>query len=308
MTKNPLDPKLTKELCPLTQEDLEFLYAKVDGFGQQASMLDKNLFNPQIPGQNNRILVCGPKGSGRRSVVNYIIWRFCEANNIELTKNPLIKAIVKDDHDIKPIQDLLSELHYHLRKCLGEKFNNELNNLYKEEVILREEPAPVHTYKSIFRESNSILTGLKKEDKNNFPILLLEDIRNCQQISQVKEVFEENYLILFTTSKIEIGQWLNYNDGLVVNLNPLNLEDIKNFLEHRWKNCLDSNKKHPFNEDGLNYVFEKPREFQFVTNVLTKIFNKYGSQSTISKEEIIQETCQYYAINYDREQLLKSLK
>ena len=140
---NPFAPELEKELSPNKKEELT-LYAKVEGFGNQVLHIDNWFTNSKNLAKNNCILVYGFDGSGRTSVVNYILWRFCEGKKIDIDQITLVKTVVRNDHNIEPIQDLLKNLCSYLSKSLGRKFTEEYYGLekdYKEQVLYNREPA-----------------------------------------------------------------------------------------------------------------------------------------------------------------------
>lgn len=79
LVQNPFDVNYRKPLRPLQEESHLALYAKVEGFGvQQDSITSWVNQNRNVDGPTF-ILVHGPKGSGRTSVVNYIAYLFRHA-------------------------------------------------------------------------------------------------------------------------------------------------------------------------------------------------------------------------------------
>ncbi|MEG4209974.1 hypothetical protein [Microcoleus sp. S13_B4] len=311
LQKNPFAPEFGEELFPSNCEDLTLLYAKVEGFGRQVSFIDNWFTKPGNLAKSNCILICGFDGSGRTSVVNYIIWRFCEAKKINLKQITLIETIVKNEHDIEPIQDLLKELCTYLNKLLGKKFTEEYGDLkkdYREQVLYNKAPGTQRAYNYIFSESKPILNS-----QDIIPIVKIENINNYQQVHIASEVFSSADVIIYTTTSSEVYQQFIQEhskgniDGFSVSLTKLNLQDVINFICWRWEKCCEDNKEHPFDEDGLKLVFENPMPFKGVVKIITEAFNNHieivnsksdfhcNSESLIiSRDRIIKAAMDYF--------------
>jgi hypothetical protein len=307
---NPFAPEFGRELFPSKCEDLT-LYAKVEGFGEQVPFIDDWFINPENLAKSNCILVFGFDGSGRTSVVNYIIWRFCEAKKIDLQQIALIKTIVKNEHNIEPVQDLLKELCHYLSNLLGKDFTEQYGELrkdYREQVLFNEKPGTQRAYNYIFSESKPILKG-----QNRIPIIKIENINNYHQFHTIFEVFNSADIVIYTTTNSEVYQQFIQEHlkgnihGFSVNLSKLNLQDVIKFICLRWEECCQDNKEHPFDEDGLKLVFENPMTFKGVVKIITEAFNNhieivnsksdshYNSESVIiSRDRIIKAAMDYF--------------
>lgn len=304
LTKNPLAEVYKKELCPLTKDECEFLYAKVEGFGNHVSFIEQWFADKSNFDRLNSILILGDKGSGRSSVANYIARQFYLAKEID-QKIPLVKCTVKSHHDFDPIRDLLKELYDHLYQLLGQQFEQDFRstkNLYRKILIETTElPTEISSYQSLLLESLPILNS-----QEYFPVVIADRIATYQQINSIQEVFNKFPLIIYTTDQKNIQDEFERRKirgdlhGFTVQLDYLSLEDVRNFLSHRWTKCSATNQVHPFDKEGLENIF-KANQFPFkgVVTILTEIFtNHLESQSdcpNISKDKMMQEMSRIFS-------------
>lgn len=297
LEKNPLAEIYKKELCPLTKEDCDFLYAKVEGFGNHVSLIEPWFADKSNFDRLNSILILGDKGSGRSSVANYIARQFCLAKGIN-RKIPLIKCIVKSHHDFDPIQDLLKELYSHLCQLLGQQFEQDfgsIKKLYQKILIENTElPTEISSYKSLLLESLPILNS-----HEYFPVVIADRITTYQQINSLQEVFNGFPLIIYTTDQKNIQNEFKRRKirgelhGFTVKLDYLVLEDVHDFLSHRWKKCSAENQIHPFDKEGIDIIFQENKfPFKGVVTILTEIFINHlesdSNCSDISKEKMLK--------------------
>ena len=308
---HPFAPELRKELCPESDEELAF-FAEVEGFGEQIELIHNWFKNAENLVQPARILVYGPEGSGRSSVVNYIAYLFLKAKKFEAEQPSLIIKVLVEDHDaLKPVQDVLEKFYYRIREHLKGPLE-ELNKLYMEHVILSEEPSSEKVYRLIYKDSIPILEG-----KGYVPIIILDKVLDYAQISTSDKVFEDTPIVLYTTSTEKIYKDAKESikqhalNGLVVELGNLKLQDIKNFLKQRWLTFSEGT-CHPFDEDGINNIFEdEDLPFQTVIDILAEAFqyhwedlenqpsmigdlNQNPKLFSIPENKIWKAACRYY--------------
>jgi hypothetical protein len=274
LKRNPFAPELQRELCPQCEEELS-LYAKVEGFGQQVQHIQNWFARPENLAEPAFILVCGPEGSGRSSVVNYIIYCFGQAKRLNADKVSPITVPIKNHDDMEPIQEALEKLYTCLEEKPGvnlEKDFPKLDDLFMNHVIERSEPSNKRICKLVFRRTKPIL--------GDEIVIVLDNIRTYEQVDSSAQVFEDAPLILFTTSNEEVYKGFTSSKihGFPVKLSNLTLEDVKEFIVQRWLAC-SGDEQHPFPESGIQRVFEiesgKTWTFQAVVNILAEIFTTH---------------------------------
>lgn len=275
---NPFALEFKQELSPSKHEELS-LYAKVEGFGKQVSSIDNWFTNTENLTKSNCILVYGFDGSGRTSVVNYILWRFCEAKKINLEKVTSMKTMVKNEDNIEPIKDLLEQLEYNLSTNRSDFSGSKLEELYEKYVYSSSDDKQLDIIRMLRRIFNQSKVHIKTQNK--IPIIILENINNYQQLHTNFEVFNEADLIICTTTKPNVyetfkPEHLQENiHGFSVNLSKLELDDVIKFICGRWEICSEENKQHPFDENGLKLVFGNPMPFKGVVKIITEAFNNH---------------------------------
>ena len=299
LKKSPLASTFKKELCPLTSEDCDFLYAKVEGFGKHVSIIEQWFAKADNLDRSNCILILGDKGSGRSSVANYIARQFYLAKGID-KKISLIKSVVKNHHDLEPVRDLLGELYNHLGQLLGKQFEENFGStkkLYHQILFSPELQNEIFPYLSLFSESLPILNS-----HEYFPIVIADEIKTYQQINSIQEVFKSFPLIIYTTDQKEVNdvferEKLSGNlHGFVVKLERLSSKDVHDFLSHRWTKCSAGNQPHPFDKEGIDLIFQGNQfYFKGVVTILTEIFVNYLETekaefgcSDISKDKMLK--------------------
>lgn len=305
LTKNPLAEIYKKELCPLTKDECDFLYAKVEGFGNHVSLIEQWFADKSNFDRLNSILILGDKGSGRSSVANYIAQQFYLAQEID-QKIPLLRCIIKSHHDLEPVRDLIRELYNHLCQLLGQQFEQDFRStkeLYRKIIFeITELLTEISPYQNLFLESLPILKSRK-----SYPIIIADKIITYQQLNSIQEVFNKFSLIIYTTDKKEIQDEFKRRKtrgdlhGFTVKLDYLSLEDVGNFLSHRWTKCSATNQLHPFDQEGLENIFKtNPYPFKGVVTILTEIFTTHlesqSDCSNISKDKMMEEMARIFLL------------
>lgn len=251
-----------------SEEELHY-YAQVDGFRSRHSDIREILLRFQRENSDNPIfsLIRGETGTGRSSVVNYIFRQYCIDRSLKEEQMCRLEITVEDNGIDRAIIDTLEMLYEYLEDKVGVDFDlhEKTRNQYERACNQGE------SCRDAFRGFHRLLktTGIHLVLEFNFT-------SGCEylQIQEFLKTFRGACLFFFvTSSKLVMKQFSDqYPEHIWVDLSPIDVADILEFLEHRWQK-ISAFRTHPFEEPGLRWVFEDyPKPFRFVVSVLNEIF------------------------------------
>jgi energy-coupling factor transporter ATP-binding protein EcfA2 len=235
------------ELSPVHDLDL---YASVDGFEKQEQLIKtraQNMANGSL------VLVYGPEGCGRSSVVNYLIhqlrpqapgWAHCRVD----------AKIANHDAD-EPVKEALFRLRQLLRKEVHNFDANqqELAKKFMDHVVAAAAPPGKQLALDIFEQATEVLIGLRKH-----LVVVLENVRDYTQVGNAAYVFAGGAILVATSSVQPVLDAFTKQPSFVVSVDELSVEGVHAVVRHRWKAVSNSkDAEHPFDPNGLDAVFNK---------------------------------------------------
>jgi len=274
-------------------------YTRVDGFGEVCDQIES--WFPGLSDHEKVLLVHGGRQTGRTSVINYVIRKFCVQNElldgskIDESLVRIVRAKCEDEDDSLLIKEVLREIYFDFDdrgidfdndqnfKKLGEEFSKYILDLdYGQSV-----PGSGRL-ESIFRKSISKL----KDDRLKL-VLIVEDVNNLKQVISCLKILRGSALIIFSTSKKKLYQEFVSEETWeykTIQLTELKEDHVLKFVEERWS-AISRLEKHPFDMTGLSSLFKgKILPFKTVIKILDKIFQEHIDKLN-DKSELANSDC-----------------
>lgn len=264
-----VDPLLNPKYVPQIVE--------VDGFcslKQVVSYLQKKVVDENKPAF---FVVTGKNGTGRTSLANYILVRYCEYRGIDRAKLIVPPRIVENHDDL----DIFRTWFAYLYNGIDEK-NLKLNKDFSE--MLMNEPGKIDRsvmkprFNLLAKKVNNVLSNA--ENCAGFGICL-ENVPNVAIIRSALAVFENVQTVgIFTILDYEstgkdVADMFRRNeahhqdvlDQVFVELSPLSAPDISTLVLACWNGTQPS----PFDPAETGRILgKKPRPMAYVLRVLEK--------------------------------------
>jgi len=273
LTRYPFD---RDELVPPKTKDEPDLYARVDGFANARQKIDETV--DAAKSQVN-VMVHGPEGCGRSSIVNYIIHRARPPEPGHSYQR--FQVSIPDHRDLYPLQLTFRVIRKWMRKNLlnlldpHKEFFDDLEKC----VVDSKEPPGVERAEDLFTRCRTILAGQKL-----WPALIFENVRTPTQFEKVIDAFQDVPVVLFTATtspaapEVRSAFFNRHAPDFVVDVTELKLEDVTKFLEQRFE-TLGGGGPHPFDPAGVEEIFGgRGWSFKTTVNLLGDSFDSYAGE------------------------------
>lgn len=267
-----LDPFRTGELEPSTDEQM---YVKVDGFAKESGRI--KTLAPQLQ-PLSLVLVCGPAGCGRSSMVNFTIRNLPPPpDGVSLVR---VVGQVRDEQEMEGVRQALESMRTMMRKKKAFAQQDDLRERY-EKYIADSKPndaPPMGKCKDIFSDSLTVLEELKIK-----PAVVVEGVLKYTQVQQAATAFEEADVLLFTTMQEDIFNKFatHHYPGFQAQVDVLDLPDIEEFLMQRWRYATNNAAAvHPFDTGGIKAAFEGRKwSFRSVNDIIWDVWQMHRERT-----------------------------
>jgi hypothetical protein len=259
--ENPFFP--SAELNPLVvATDLD-RFLRIDGF-MVLNDLDRQLEKAASRPGPLFFLVTGRDKSGRSSVANYLMARYCEYNAIS-AGNLIVPARKVDDHDtFSTFKKWLTGLQIALKKING--FPKDLKDDFSEGLNAADRATMGPIFQDLAARSSVFLANIRPRERCGFACCL-EKIPTYEIISKAMEIFDGvKTIAIFTAGDYEdstrdviwpFKQSHGNASECLVELGQFSGTDVSELVEAHWGRV--SVKPNPFDLTGVAKAFWKPR-------------------------------------------------
>ena len=310
LKENPFSGSFQSPLFPERDNDLDRLYASVDGFKQATTDIDKWSIAAGRPRTKPFVaLIFGPKGSGRSSTARYIAYRCAAAikgnapaeANQDLLKQCFVEVVVADEHPVEPTENLVRgffDLAGEQGIKMGETVDGHMLN---------------NSAKWTAGSLSNLYTKMRIETKApiRVPIFCLEQIRNFEQISGAVQAFRTDAILICTTTiKAVMDDFLKGGRAamfspLQFNLTGLAPTDVADLYQQRWRHfAKDPEGLLPIEKTTIEKTFKYNWPIKGVVIVLDDLLSAYADtwanaplelRRPMDKEEMLERIVQLLA-------------
>jgi energy-coupling factor transporter ATP-binding protein EcfA2 len=289
-----LNPFETGELDPSAPDEM---YVKVDGFAKESGQI-KRLAPTLQP--RSLVLVYGPAGCGRSSLVNFIIRNLpAPSAGVNLLR---VVGQVRDEQPMNAVWQVLEELRTWMRDNNAFLNQDNLNARYERHIENADDdnPPPIGGSKDIFSDSLTVLRGLGIK-----PVPVVESVFTYRQIENAAIAFQKADVLLLTTIREDLyNAFANHQyPGFRVKVEALGLAEIQSFLDQRWKYATGNPAAvHPFDPDAIVQVFGgRSWPFRNVADIIREAWERHRlttaptvrPPSTVSQATILGSAYDY---------------
>lgn len=279
----PANPYRKEPLDSLADPvNAERLLIEVDGCSNLKNRVDSHL---QTRIQNSKpafFLVAGTNGTGRTSVANYILARYCHLTNVKPDQFIVPKREVKNCDEFDTFRNWFAFLRGGIRGKQGKSLSHGLDKFLEKLPTDADRGTMVPLFADLAREVSEALA------KQEFPLgqkapaafgLCLEDVPKYDIVRAALDIFEEVPTIgIFTTLDYEnagkdVADLFRQKAGAahqVVELSLLSPDDIDVVVNSRWKACTQV--PPPFDSGEVGQALgQKPRSLAKVCVLMTAL-------------------------------------
>jgi energy-coupling factor transporter ATP-binding protein EcfA2 len=263
-----LNPYKTGELDSSMPEEM---YVGVDGFAKESGQIKR--LAPTLQARS-LVLVYGPAGCGRSSLVSFII-RNLPAPRGEVELLPVVGQ-VRDEQPMNAVWQVLEELRTWMRDNSAFLNQEALRARYEKHIENADDdnPPPLGSSKDIFSDSLTVLKGLKKK-----PIPVVEGVFTYKQVVNAATAFQKADVLLFTTTREDLYNAFASHQypGFRAKVEALGVADIQTFLDQRWKYATGNpTAVHPFAPAAILQVFrDRSWPFRNVVDIIWEAWEKH---------------------------------
>lgn len=244
LSENPFGKKFQKTLYPHSTNDLDTLYAKVDGFRNSLPEIN-DWFESQdeLPYREPWVFfIHGRHSSGRRSILNYLrfhieqLYNQLDRSNGQEWKSLVVIVKAKDDHLIFPVIEALKELRLEIVNRGEPDLGTELSQDIKKYVLDAKDPAGKGMYEDICQR-----ISISCKSVSLIPVIALEEPRGFNQVEKFISILKFiPALFLMSENKDILKYYKPANDEEVYTGIPLELSDVTpidvdELVRHRWR-------------------------------------------------------------------------
>ncbi len=263
-----LNPYKTGELDSSMPEEM---YVEVDGFGRESGQIKR--LAPKLQARS-LVLVYGPAGCGRSSLVSFIIRNLpAPLGGVELL--PVVGR-VRDEQPMNAVWQVLEELRTWMRDNNAFLNQDTLHARYEKHIANadNDHPPPLGSSKDIFSDSLTVLKGLKKK-----PVPVIEGVFTYKQVENAATAFQKADVLLFTTTREDLYEAFASHQypGFRAKVDTLGLTDVQTFLDQRWKYATGNpTAVHPFAPTAILQVFrDRSWPFRNVADIISDAWEKH---------------------------------
>lgn len=301
-SENPFSPAAA--LNPLSAAgDLE-RFVKTDGF-TVLDDLDQHLAGAALHQGPLFFLVSGRDKSGRSSVANYLMARYCHYNSI-LPANFIVPGRRVDSHDKFAIfKKWLTGLLIDLKKL--KSFPEDLKKDFLEGLGSADLITMGPVFHDLVARSSELLARMDPELPFGFACCL-EKVPTFEIISAAMEIFEDvKTMCIFTVGDYDnlqkdviwpFRQSPNIAAQCFVELSQLSGNDVSVLVHERWSHV--SQKPNPFDLAGIASAFRKPRTIAQVLFLVAELLRFKIEQHHVGPEWPDDEVLAFSAADLPR--------
>jgi hypothetical protein len=236
--QNPFAGKFQSPLEPERENEIENLYAFVDGLRGAKPQIDAWCSSTaQTRSKPFVALISGPKGSGKSSVANYVAYRCAWVNRGNLSENVeggLLKRCrvlgdVRDEHPIVPCQTIMNKYF-----TLVTKQGIKVDSFVMDKMINISTMNNVEALSALY----AIMRGTTSQIAT--PIFFMRGIRRYDQLANAAQIIGGDGILICTTPSKAVAEDFskaiseNVYGSLQFELSKLEPTDVVELYEHRW--------------------------------------------------------------------------